>query len=203
MITVGLQERRERERQATQQAILEAALEIASQDGWQAVTMRRVAKQIEYSPSAIYKYFEEKETIFQTLLIQGFQQLLTVLERIAAQESDPSERVLQIAAAYWDFVWQHPTVYQLMFDLQGRMHEIREAKATFLIVRTVIAEWSQANQASIVDLDAAVEILWATMHGLVALTMSQHIAGGPTRGKALLFQTVNMLLLAWKTPAHS
>src|SRR5207245_8809596 len=92
MVTVGIKQRRERERQATQQAILQAALEIASEEGWQAVTIRRVAERIEYSPSAIYKYFEDKEAILFALLRQGFQQQLAALERISAQERNPSAR---------------------------------------------------------------------------------------------------------------
>lgn len=199
---MGIKQRRERERQATQQAILQAALEIASEEGWQAVTIRRVAERIEYSPSAIYKYFEDKEAILHTLLLQGFQQMLAALEHIATQERNPRERLLQIASAYWDFVWHHPTLYQLMFDLKGKMHEVEEAKAAFLLVRAVIEEWNQANSVRMADLDAAVDILWAMMHGLVALTMSQHIYGGSNRARGLLSQAVNDLLLAWKTPSH-
>src|SRR5258708_1709484 len=97
-MTVGIKQRRERERQATQQATLQAALEIASEEGWQAVTIRRVAERIEYSPSAIYKYFEDKEAILHTLLLQGFQQMVVVLERVATQEHRPSERLQQMAA---------------------------------------------------------------------------------------------------------
>ncbi|HLZ64522.1 MAG TPA: TetR/AcrR family transcriptional regulator [Ktedonosporobacter sp.] len=200
---MGPKQRRERERQATQQAILQAALEIASEEGWQAVTIRRVAERIEYSPSAIYKYFEDKEAILHALLLQGFQQMLETLERIAAQAPDPSVRLVQIAAAYWDFVWQHPTVYQLMFDLKGSVHEVKEAKDSFLVMRKTLEEWSEANEVRMADLDAAVDILWAIMHGMVALTMAQHIYGGEMRAKELLFQAVNTLLLAWKTPSHS
>ncbi len=200
--TVGPKQRRERERQATQQAILQAALEIASEDGWQAVTIRRVAERIEYSPSAIYKYFEDKEAILFALLLQGFQQAVMALEHASAQEHDPSVRLLQIAAAYWDFVWHHTTLYQLMFDLKGTIHEIKEAKAAFQVLRTAIEEWGKSNGVKIADLDASVEILWATMHGLIALTMAEYIPGGPTRAKELLSQAVNNLLVAWKASSH-
>ncbi len=196
-MTVGPKQRRERERQATKQAILQAALEIASEEGWQAVTIRHVAERIEYSPSAIYKYFEEKEAILHTLLLQGFQQMLAALERSAEQERNPSERLLQLAIAYWNFAWHHPTVYQLMFDLKGKVREVEEAKAAFLIVRKVIEEWSQANGVTLASLDASVDILWAMMHGLIALTMAQHIYGGSTRARELLSQAINDLLLAW------
>jgi AcrR family transcriptional regulator len=203
MMIVGPRQRRERERQATQQAILQAALEIASEEGWQAVTIRRVAERIEYSPSAIYKYFEDKEAILFTLLRQGFQQVSLALESASRQESDPSARLHQISAAYWNFAWHHTTEYQLMFDLKGKMHEVGEAKAAFLTVRSAIEEWSKTNEVRIADLDAKVDILWATMHGLVALTMGQHIYGGAMRARELLSQAVDNLLFAWKAASRS
>ena len=200
---MGIKQRREREREATQQAILQAALDIASENGWEAVTIRRIAERIEYSPSAIYKYFEDKEAILLTLLRQGFQQQLAALTFISAQEMHPRERLLRIATAYWDFAWNHPTLYQLMFDLKGKLHEIQDAKAAFLLVRAAIEAWNQVCEIKMVNLDADVDILWAMMHGLVALTMAQHIDGGSRRARELLVQAVNDLLLAWKMRASS
>ncbi len=200
---MGIKQRREREREATQRAILQAALDIASEDGWEAVTIRRIAERIEYSPSAIYKYFEDKEAILLALLRQGFQQQLAALTFLSAQERNPPERLLQIARAYWDFAWNHPTLYQLMFDLKGNLHEIQDAKAAFLLVRAAIEDWNDVNGIKIVHLDADVDILWAMMHGLVALTMAQHISGGSSRARELLAQAVNDLLLAWKVRASS
>lgn len=195
---MGIKQRRERERQATQQAILQAALEIASLEGWQAVTIRRVAERIEYSPSALYKYFEDKEAILHALLLQGFGQILAALEQVAARECNARERLLQMASVYWDFVWHHPTLYQLMFDLKGNIHLVQEAKAVFLLVRAAIEDWNREHRVQMADLDGAVDILWATMHGLVTLTMAQLVAGGSSRAKHLLSQAVNDLLIAWK-----
>ena len=200
---MGIKQRREREREATQQAILQAALSIATEEGWQAVTIRRVAERIEYSPSALYKYFEDKEGILRTLLLQGFQHMVAALARIAAQEHRPSERLQQMAAAYWDFAWHQPTVYQLMFDLKGKIHDVEEAKAAFLVVRAAIEEWSRVCGVKMGDTDQAVEMMWATMHGFVALTLAQYLFGGPTRAKETLTQAVSDLLLGWKTRLDS
>ena len=60
---MGIKERRDRERQELKQAILEAAREIAAREGWQAVTIRKVADRIEYSPPTIYEHFANKEAI--------------------------------------------------------------------------------------------------------------------------------------------
>ncbi len=90
-----------------------------------------------------------------------------------------------------------------MFDLKGKMHEVEEAKAAFLLVRAAIEEWNQANGVRMADLDAAVDILWATMHGLVTLTMAQLVYGGSNRARGLLAQAVSDLLTAWKMQSPS
>src|SRR5258708_25201869 len=125
--------------------------------------------------------------------------MVAVLERVTAQEQRTSERLQQMAAAYWEFAWHQPTVYQLMFDLKGKIHKVEEAKAAFLVVRAAIEEWSQTSGVKMVDPDQAVDIMWATMHGFVALTLAQYIYGGPARAKETLTQAVSDLLLGWKT----
>ncbi|WP_376795178.1 TetR/AcrR family transcriptional regulator [Thermogemmatispora sp.] len=195
---MGSRERREREREAMRQAILEAALTIAAQEGWQAVTVRRVADRIEYSPSALYKYFEDKEAILATLLVQGFSHLLEDLRQAASRQDDPEERLLQIAIAYWRFVWCNPTLYGLMFSLHQKLHDIKEAKATFALVRTALASWSEARAVALRELDDAVDIFWATLHGLTSLALAHLIYGGPPRAQLLLERAVRDLLRAWQ-----
>ena len=64
---MGIKERRDRERQEIKQAILTAAREIAAVEGWQSVTIRKVAERIEYSPPTIYEHFANKEAILLEL----------------------------------------------------------------------------------------------------------------------------------------
>jgi len=69
---MGIEERRDRERQEMKQAILAAARDIAAQEGWQAVTIRKVADRIEYSPPMIYGHFENKDAVLLELMREGF-----------------------------------------------------------------------------------------------------------------------------------
>jgi AcrR family transcriptional regulator len=54
------------------QAILAAARDIAAQEGWQAVTIRKVADRIEYSRPMIYEHFENKDAVLLELMREGF-----------------------------------------------------------------------------------------------------------------------------------
>lgn len=108
---MGVRERRERERQELRRAILDAAGEIAAAEGWQAVTIRRVAEKIEYSPPIIYEYFNSKEQIVIELLREGFRQMLADMCAARDAHADPVEAVVAMGKAYWEFALRHPEMH--------------------------------------------------------------------------------------------
>src|SRR4051812_44552932 len=116
---MGTKERREREKQELRQAILDAALRIAGSEGWQAVTMRKVADQIEYSAPTIYEYFESKDAILQALVREGHERMLAGLRTAVANTPDPAERMVRCAINYARMAWDNPELYQVMHNLSG------------------------------------------------------------------------------------
>src|SRR5437763_2620283 len=72
---MGIKERQERDREAVRRSILDAARELFVSEGYQNVSMRKIAERIEYSPAAIYGYFESKDDIFFALAEEGFRLL--------------------------------------------------------------------------------------------------------------------------------
>ena len=111
---MGSSERRERERLKVRGKILDAARKLFIQQGYDAVTMRKIAKRIEYSPTAIYIHFKDKETLLRELCAEDFQMLATVFQQVATIE-DPVERLRQTGRAYVDFAVRYPNHYRLMF----------------------------------------------------------------------------------------
>ena len=77
---MGIRERHERDREAIQRAILDAARELFVSEGYQNVSIRKIAERIEYSPAAIYGYFRSKDDIFFALAEEGFRLLSSVCE---------------------------------------------------------------------------------------------------------------------------
>ena len=69
---MGVKERQEREREAVSRAILDAARDLFVAEGYQNVSIRKIADRIEYSPAAIYSYFPSKDDIFFALAEEGF-----------------------------------------------------------------------------------------------------------------------------------
>src|SRR5512140_227507 len=111
---MGIKERRERERQDVRQRILDAARELFVRDGYDAVTMRKIADTIEYSPTAIYLHFADKESLVRAMCEEDFLALARAFQRIS-KEPDPVERLRKIGHAYVDFATGHPNHYRLMF----------------------------------------------------------------------------------------
>ncbi len=89
---MGIKERREREKQATRQRILDAARELFVHEGYEAVTMRRVAEKIEYSPTAIYMHFKDKAALIRELCAHDFLRFTETLNKVTRVQ-DPMERL--------------------------------------------------------------------------------------------------------------
>lgn len=89
---MGVKERRDREKLATRDLILDAARELFVSEGYEGVSMRKVAEKIEYSPTAIYVHFADKEELFRELCHQDFAHLAQVFQSAALPE-DPVERL--------------------------------------------------------------------------------------------------------------
>jgi AcrR family transcriptional regulator len=205
---MGIKERRDRERQELKQSILVAAREIAAQDGWQAVTIRKVADRIEYSPPTIYEHFESKEAILQELIHEGFQALFDGLYPALTSPGDPEARLLRMAGAYWEFAWKHPELYQVMHGLDGVpfCSEGTQANAeqTSCVLEELLQSLAPAAMSSVGNRQEAVDVIWGTLHGLISLTMAQHIGGGRERGARLAEQAMRTLIGGWRAAgAHS
>jgi len=198
---MGAKERRERQKEATREGILAAARQIARTEGWPAVTIRRIADIIEYSPPTIYEYFANKDAILSEVQREGFEQLTEVMRHAAEQTTDTAERLEQMGRAYWRFTQQQPELYQVIdgaisagLPTEETLNGGRKAAA---VVYEALEEWAQAHKIVLHDPQGAVETLWALLHGLVAVTLLDRVGGGPERAERLAAQATKDLLFAW------
>jgi len=175
---MGTQERRERERQETRRRILDAARELFARDGYDAVSMRRVAQKIEYSATALYFHFKDKDALFRELCNADFLELARAFHVLARIE-DPVERLRQIGLAYVQFGIDHRNHYRLMFmtphppippeDLTVQKgNPESDAYAFFMsTIRECIATGRFRPQYD--DPDLIAQMMWAGTHGVIAL----------------------------------
>jgi AcrR family transcriptional regulator len=197
---MGTRERRERERTALKQRILGAALEIATEEGWPAVTVRKVADRVEYTAPALYAHFESKDGILQELVREGFGKLLALLQAAYGRTADPTARMVGLALAYCDFAWENRELYQVMHGLGGAACNLPGPPADLrpigALLRDAVAAALAPASAAALDLDTELDIHRATLYGLVALAMDGRLPGGRARCTRLVAQSTRDWLAA-------
>ncbi|GAB2773613.1 hypothetical protein GCM10027275_15770 [Rhabdobacter roseus] len=116
---MGIVERRERLKKQVRSDIIKTAREIAREDGWQAVSIRKIADVIEYSPPILYEYFESKDKLLETIRAEGFTFLREEFERIKNLYRNAEKQLAEVAQSIWNFAMSQPEVFQVMFNLEG------------------------------------------------------------------------------------
>ena len=115
---MGIKERQERGREAVRRSILDAARELFVVEGFQNVSIRKIAERIEYSPAAIYGYFPSKDDIFFALAEEGLRLLGdpgTVRDDPRFKDAPPLERVRAVFWRLYEFSREQPQYFALIF----------------------------------------------------------------------------------------
>jgi len=177
---MGIQERRERERLELRVRILNAARELFAKRGYEAVTMREIARRIEYSPTALYGHFEDKETLFRELCRQDFSEFAQSLLREVASVDDPVEQLCHAGIMYLSFAEHYPEHYRLMFleehpDITPTEAERNDpAQNAYLFLRALVVQLIEmgALRPELKDVDLVAQTVWAGVHGAAALDVT-------------------------------
>jgi AcrR family transcriptional regulator len=199
---LGIKERRARQRREVRGGILAAAREIAASEGWRAVTIRKIAGRIEYSPPVIYEHFGSKDEILLELVRLGYAEQLGTLESVLEKAKDPEEAMLGMADAWMDFAFHSPDLYQAMYGLGGAPFAAEtqsEGEKIAAVVGDVLEVMLREHGSRAEDIEGKVTLLWSTVHGLVALTMVGRIPGGEKQARKLARQAAYDYLTAWQT----
>src|ERR1700712_2703940 len=98
---MGITERKIRQKEEVYSSILRASWKIVEKEGWQALSIRKIAEAIEYSAPVIYDHFENKEAILLEFTKQGFKLLNERLLKAKKKFSTPEQQIEAIAYAYW------------------------------------------------------------------------------------------------------
>jgi AcrR family transcriptional regulator len=170
---LGIAERKGREREDREHRIVAAARRIAESEGWSAVTIRRLAEEIEYSQPVLYAHFANRDAIVAAVALEGFRTLTVALRQAATEATDRRAAPGNVAAAYLDFAREQPALYEAMFTLPTGLRfaqadtrpELKEAFAALAAVVT----------SSSTDVEIATETFWAALHGLAELEQSGRI----------------------------
>ncbi|WP_326614465.1 TetR/AcrR family transcriptional regulator [Streptomyces scopuliridis] len=176
---MSVQERKERERASRERLIVATARELAEQQGWDAVTTRRLAERIEYSQPVLYSHFRGKREIIGAVALEGAAEMAAALRAAASAVDGPRARVITLARAYLDFAERNPAVYDAMFRLDGGLAFAREdtpepLKDAFAALLENLGEVAGDG----VHPALFTEVFWAALHGLATLTRAGRLPPG-------------------------
>ncbi len=172
---MGVTERKLRQQEEMRKQIIECSREIVHEEGWAALSIRKIADAIEYSVPVIYKYFENKEAISAYFVAEGFDLLYAQITAGISTEDSIEERFQQLGLGYYLFAERHPKHYEIMFGLGIPTCETaKNIKSVGLLsdlFRNMIDELIQKSGRK--DIDACIKYrsLWAMLHGVVALEL--------------------------------
>lgn len=211
---MGVKERREREKQELRERILEVARELFVREGYDAVSMRKIADRLEYSPTAIYLHFEDKEALIRELCDRDFLTLAREMQSIARVE-DPIERLRRLGLAYLDFGLKFPNHYRLMFMTPHPPHRPEESaiakgnpdEDAYALVQTTLSEAiiRKRLRPEFRDPELLAQSLWAAVHGVVSLHITKAddpwIAWRPARRTAAFLIDLLLDRIAQPLPA--
>ena len=173
---MGTRERREREKSEVRAKVLSAARALFAEKGYEAVTMREIADKIEYSPTAIYHHFVNKQALCSELCGGDFVDFGGHFQE-AFKIPDPIERLREMGMAYLRFAVEHPNHYRFLFMTpmppMDPMEPILASPETDSY-KMVCATAQEAMEKGLLrpefkDPEELAQILWAELHGLVSL----------------------------------
>ncbi|WP_433161173.1 TetR/AcrR family transcriptional regulator [Kribbella sp. CA-247076] len=155
--------RRERARAERRELIVRTARELAEAEGWEAVTTRRLAEQVDYSQPVLYGHFANMDAIAAAVALQGFEELAVVL-----REGRAGDGLRGLAKAYLRYAEEHPAMYDAMFV--RRTDLVFGATETPAVLRQAFAEILAAVTPHVTtDAETATEVFWGALHGQATL----------------------------------
>ncbi|TDW48110.1 TetR family transcriptional regulator [Flavobacterium sp. 270] len=180
---MGSKERILRIKDQTRTKILDAALNTAKEEGWQALSMRKIADQIEYTAPIIYEYFTNKDGILMELTKKGFLILIKDIIQARDNHQKAEKKMEAMWVAYWNFAFTNKELYRLMYGVDMVRCTDKscssETDTLYDVLAEVIKSLFQKRQATEEEICLKYNTYWSIIHGLVSINLI-HLNSGTT-----------------------
>ncbi|MEM9777761.1 MAG: TetR/AcrR family transcriptional regulator [Chloroflexota bacterium] len=167
----------ERRHLRTKQAILDAARKLLAEKGVNGVSLRGIAREIDYSPAGLYEYFDSKEDIVRAVCQEGHLKLAAEMGRVDDDLPYP-EYLRGIGQAYQSFARSNPDHFMLMFTIApkgNQLDDFMDEGSSFPILMSAIQRGIDEGYFKMhpAGISAMAMILWSSVHGLAMLEHTQ------------------------------
>jgi len=170
---MGIAERKLRKREEVRTAILATAWQLVADEGWQSLSIRKIADAIEYSVPVIYDHFENKEAILEEFAKEGFRMLCKKIQLARDKAGNPEEQLKAIANAYWHFAFRNKAHFQLMYGVGMAGCEIEKCfpeRSGFRdLVMEPIAAIILKSKSPGANPCLKYYTFWSILHGLISI----------------------------------
>ena len=173
---MGITERRLREKEKVREAILATAWQMVKEEGWESLSIRKIADAIEYSIPVIYDHFENKEALLIEFVLQGYKLLTQKIRQAKEKHADPVEQIRAMANAYWNFALKNREYYRLMYGVGMALCDGSKCKAgterfDILMMESISAALEKYKKPGI-NACLKYHTLWSILHGLLSIKIT-------------------------------
>ncbi len=180
------EDRKERDKEAFKKKILDAAAAILVKEGYKQLSIRKIAAIIEYTPGLIYHYFKDKREIVSTIVEEGYQKILTVLEQAKLDGNDPVKSLYDMMYRYINLMLENREMFQaiVMNDIEGMelnffilAEGITQKRVSLHLIARLISMGLDRGLFRKVDIELTAQIFWTATHGLISrLVVEQNVS---------------------------
>ena len=179
--------------------IIEAALYLYVRNGFDKLSIRAIAEEIEYSPATIYLYFKDKNEVMYAIHQQAFGKMMTEFQTVLTI-ADPFERLVAMGRQYTQFAVDNPELFDIMFIISAPMETLAcrediwaEGRLSFSMLVQVVDACMNAGVFARRDPEVVAMMIWSTIHGYTALALRNRLNMFPdSRRKELMDQAFEL-----------
>lgn len=174
---MGIVERRQMEKEIIRKKIIDAANEILVKEGYENLSIRKIANKIEYSPGIIYHYFQDKAEIIASVVEEGYGRILKSLSEIPVDIENPEKSIEKGLRIYIELMLEAPQQFKavLMNDIGAIQEKVNMLEEGISKERKSIQRLCRLVELGIekekfkkMDVELTAQIIWTSTHGLLS-----------------------------------
>ena len=168
--------------------LLEVAIHLLKKEGYQSLSLRKIAKLAGVSQSAPYRHYNDLEELYADIASDGFKLLTTKLKKVKTRYSKyPLLQFRESGIAYVEFAIKNPDLFQIMYGNQILSHSkyeflIQSEEEAFLILKNILMECKEQGLIKTNEIEQASMSAWTMVHGLAVLLA----------GKQVMFRNIDL-----------
>lgn len=161
--------------------ILEVSKEILIKDGFQKMSMRRIAKRADVTATSIYLHFKSKDDLLVTLVEQSIEKLKSALLDVVNPSMNLPDQLELMARTYVDYALSHPQEYQIIYMVRPEempkypKEKFRDIRSTYELLSEIISEGDRNSFIDVEDSLISAYTLWAQIHGVVTVILNKRL----------------------------